>query len=288
MNVIMIFLGMFLDLPAAVLLLTPIFVPLAASVGMDTVQLGIMMVVNLAMGLYTPPVGTTLFIASSVAKVPMGEVVKEMMPFYARGAAGAVPDELLPDVHPPLSRVGRHASNDEERAAMSTIGFVGLGAMGAPMARNLLASGFEVRGFDVRAERPRRPGGRPAGRGPGRLPRRERGRHAPPHGGQRRPGRSRAVRRWCAGRLPPAVTCDPDGDLPAGCRRRPSPTRVETAGRRFVDAPVSGGVAGAQKGALSIMAAAPKADLRGRPGPSSRRWATRSSMSASGRARGPP
>ena len=82
MNVIMIFIGMFLDLPAAVLLLTPIFVPLAASVGMDTVQLGIMMVVNLAMGLYTPPVGTTLFIASSVAKVPMGEVVKEMMPFY--------------------------------------------------------------------------------------------------------------------------------------------------------------------------------------------------------------
>jgi tripartite ATP-independent transporter DctM subunit len=82
MNVIMIFIGMFLDLPAAVLLLTPIFVPLAASVGMDTVQLGIMMVVNLAMGLYTPPVGTTLFIASSVAKVPMGKVVKEMMPFY--------------------------------------------------------------------------------------------------------------------------------------------------------------------------------------------------------------
>ena len=83
MNLMMIVIGMFLDLPAAVLLLTPIFVPLAASVGMDTVQLGIMMVVNLAMGLYTPPVGTTLFIASSVAKVPMGEVVKEMMPFYA-------------------------------------------------------------------------------------------------------------------------------------------------------------------------------------------------------------
>lgn len=83
MNVIMIVVGMFVDLPAAVLLLTPIFVPLAASVGMDTVQLGIMMVVNLAMGLYTPPVGTTLFISASIAKVPMGEVVKEMVPFYA-------------------------------------------------------------------------------------------------------------------------------------------------------------------------------------------------------------
>jgi TRAP-type C4-dicarboxylate transport system permease large subunit len=74
---------MFIDLPAAVLLVTPIFLPLASSIGMDGVQLGVMMVVNLAMGrLYTPPVGTTLFIASSVAKVPMGAVVKEMMPFY--------------------------------------------------------------------------------------------------------------------------------------------------------------------------------------------------------------
>ena len=81
MNVILLA-GMFIDLPAAVLLVTPIFLPLASSIGMDGVQLGVMMVVNLAIGLYTPPVGTTLFIASSVAKVTMGAVVKEMMPFY--------------------------------------------------------------------------------------------------------------------------------------------------------------------------------------------------------------
>ena len=61
MNLLMLFLGMFIDLPAAVLLLTPVFVPLANSIGMDMTQLGIMMVVNLAIGLYTPPVGTTLF-----------------------------------------------------------------------------------------------------------------------------------------------------------------------------------------------------------------------------------
>ena len=53
MNLIMLVAGMFIDLPAAVLLLTPIFVPLAAMAGMDTVQLGVMMVVNLAIGLYT-------------------------------------------------------------------------------------------------------------------------------------------------------------------------------------------------------------------------------------------
>jgi tripartite ATP-independent transporter DctM subunit len=82
MNAMMLFLGMFIDLPAAVLLLTPVFLPLAQSIGMDTVQLGIMMVVNLAIGLYTPPVGTTLFIASSLAKVKVGQTVRAMGPFY--------------------------------------------------------------------------------------------------------------------------------------------------------------------------------------------------------------
>jgi tripartite ATP-independent transporter DctM subunit len=82
MNIIMLFLGMFIDLPAAVLLLTPVFIPLAQAIGMDTVQLGIMMVVNLAIGLYTPPVGTTLFIASSLAKVKVGQTVRAMVPFY--------------------------------------------------------------------------------------------------------------------------------------------------------------------------------------------------------------
>lgn len=82
MNVLMLICGMFIDLPAAVLLLTPVFVPLANAIGMDLVQLGIMMTVNLAIGLYTPPVGTTLFITSAVAKVKVGETVKELGPFY--------------------------------------------------------------------------------------------------------------------------------------------------------------------------------------------------------------
>jgi tripartite ATP-independent transporter DctM subunit len=82
MNVMMLFLGMFIDLPAAVLLLTPVFVPLANAIGMDMTQLGIMMVVNLAIGLYTPPVGTTLFITSALAKVKVGHTVRELGPFY--------------------------------------------------------------------------------------------------------------------------------------------------------------------------------------------------------------
>lgn len=82
MNLMMLFLGMFIDLPAAVLLLTPVFLPLAHTIGMDPIQLGLMMVVNLAIGLYTPPVGTTLFITSALAKVKVGQTVREMWPFY--------------------------------------------------------------------------------------------------------------------------------------------------------------------------------------------------------------
>lgn len=82
MNLLMLVCGMFIDLPAAVLLLTPVFVPLATSIGMDPIQLGIMMTVNLAIGLYTPPVGTTLFITSSIAGVKVGETVRELGPFY--------------------------------------------------------------------------------------------------------------------------------------------------------------------------------------------------------------
>jgi tripartite ATP-independent transporter DctM subunit len=82
MNLLMLVCGMFIDLPAAVLLLTPVFVPLANAIGMDLTQLGIMMTVNLAIGLYTPPVGTTLFITSSLAKVKVGETVRELAPFY--------------------------------------------------------------------------------------------------------------------------------------------------------------------------------------------------------------
>jgi len=82
MNLMMLFIGMFIDLPAAILLLTPVFLPLAQSIGMDPVQLGLMMVLNLAIGLYTPPVGTTLFITSSIAGVKVGQTVRAMGPFY--------------------------------------------------------------------------------------------------------------------------------------------------------------------------------------------------------------
>ena len=82
LNIVMIIVGTFLDLPAAVLLLGPLFVTIANAIGLDLVQLGLMMVVNLAVGLYTPPVGTTLFISAAIANVGIGSVVRSLLPFY--------------------------------------------------------------------------------------------------------------------------------------------------------------------------------------------------------------
>jgi tripartite ATP-independent transporter DctM subunit len=81
MNGIMLVIGTFLDLPPAILLLGPIFVPLAEEIGLDLVQLGLIMVLNCAIGLYTPPVGTTLFVSCSIAGVTMGSTLKDLAPF---------------------------------------------------------------------------------------------------------------------------------------------------------------------------------------------------------------
>jgi len=82
LNLLMLVVGAFLDLPAAVLLLGPLFVTIGQAIGLDLVQLGLMMVVNLSIGLYTPPVGTTLFISAAIARCGIGETVKALLPFY--------------------------------------------------------------------------------------------------------------------------------------------------------------------------------------------------------------
>jgi tripartite ATP-independent transporter DctM subunit len=82
MNVIMLVIGGPLDLAPAILLLAPIFVPLAQQIGMDPLQLGLIMVINLGIGLYTPPVGTTLFISSSIAGSTMGETTRALWPYF--------------------------------------------------------------------------------------------------------------------------------------------------------------------------------------------------------------
>lgn len=82
MNIIMLVVGMFLDLPAAILLLGPTFVAIGSAIGLDLIQLGIMMAVNLSLGLFTPPVGTTLFVAAAISRESVGSIVKELWAFY--------------------------------------------------------------------------------------------------------------------------------------------------------------------------------------------------------------
>jgi tripartite ATP-independent transporter DctM subunit len=83
MIVLMLAVGTFVDLPAAILLLTPIFIEIAGVIGLDPVHLGVMMVLTLSIGLYTPPVGTTLFISTAIAENRVGDTVRELLPFYA-------------------------------------------------------------------------------------------------------------------------------------------------------------------------------------------------------------
>ena len=82
-NAVLLLVGAFLDMPAAVLLLSPILVSVGNAIGLDPVQLGLIIVVNLSIGLYTPPVGTTLFISAAIAGVDIGQTVKALLPFYA-------------------------------------------------------------------------------------------------------------------------------------------------------------------------------------------------------------
>lgn len=82
MNVLLLVVGTFMDLTPAILIFTPIFLPIAQSLGMDTIQFGIMIVFNLCIGTITPPVGNTLFVGCRVAKTKIEGVIKNILPFY--------------------------------------------------------------------------------------------------------------------------------------------------------------------------------------------------------------
>jgi tripartite ATP-independent transporter DctM subunit len=82
-NVILFLLGTFLDMAATILICTPIFLPICAQFGMDPVQFGMMMLINCALGLNTPPVGTTQFVGCAIGGISVGEVMKTILPFYS-------------------------------------------------------------------------------------------------------------------------------------------------------------------------------------------------------------
>jgi tripartite ATP-independent transporter DctM subunit len=81
-NVLLFILGTFLDMAATILICTPIFLPIAAQFGMDPVQFGIVMLINCALGLNTPPVGVTQFVGCAIGGISVGQVMKSILPFY--------------------------------------------------------------------------------------------------------------------------------------------------------------------------------------------------------------
>jgi len=83
MNVILLIVGMFMDLTPAVLIFTPIFMPIATTLGMDPIHFAMMIIFNLCIGIATPPVGTALFVGCSVSGSKIEDVIKSIMPFCA-------------------------------------------------------------------------------------------------------------------------------------------------------------------------------------------------------------
>ena len=80
-NVLLLITGMFIDSGPAIMLLAPILCPVAASLGVSMVQFGLVMVINLTIGLLTPPVGTAMYVGSNVSGVPIPKISKALLPF---------------------------------------------------------------------------------------------------------------------------------------------------------------------------------------------------------------
>lgn len=81
-NVLLLLLGTLMDMAPLILIMTPILLPIVTSLGVDPVHFGMIMMLNLAMGLITPPVGSVLFVGAAVAKLPIEQVVKSLIPFF--------------------------------------------------------------------------------------------------------------------------------------------------------------------------------------------------------------
>lgn len=98
-NVVLLIMGTFMELPPALLIFTPVFLPIVTALGISSVQFGVIMVVNLAIGLFTPPVGGTLYVAVRVADSTIEETTRALLPFFAASVIAL----LLLTFFPPLS-----------------------------------------------------------------------------------------------------------------------------------------------------------------------------------------
>ena len=95
-NLVLLLLGTFMDMAPLIIISTPIFLPLANQLGMDPIQFGVMLILNLGIGLVTPPIGAVLFVACAIGKLPVEETVKTIWPFYCALLAALLAVIYLP------------------------------------------------------------------------------------------------------------------------------------------------------------------------------------------------
>jgi len=95
-NVMLLVLGTFMDMAPLIVITTPIFLPVAMATGIDPVHFGIILMLNLGIGLVTPPVGAVLFVGSAVGKVPLESMVRTIWPFYMTLIAALVLVSFVP------------------------------------------------------------------------------------------------------------------------------------------------------------------------------------------------
>lgn len=97
-NVMLLILGMIMDMGALILICTPIFLPVVATIGMDPLQFGMILLMNLGLGLCTPPVGSCLFVGCAIGKVKIEKVVKTIWPFYTAILLALVLTTFVPEI----------------------------------------------------------------------------------------------------------------------------------------------------------------------------------------------
>jgi len=97
-NLLLLIVGIFMDMTPAVLIFTPIFLPVVTKLGVDPVHFGIMMVTNLCIGLCTPPVGSVLFIGVGIAKISIQQVIKPLLPLFLAMIVGLALIMIFPEI----------------------------------------------------------------------------------------------------------------------------------------------------------------------------------------------
>ena len=103
-NAFLLLVGMVMDTTPAILILTPILLPIVTQIGMDPIQFGIIMVVNLAIGFVTPPIGVNLFVASSLVDIPVMDIAKKAMPMIVYFLAALLLITFVPGISLALIR----------------------------------------------------------------------------------------------------------------------------------------------------------------------------------------